>query len=487
MERKNIFALVALALLVGLAVFSLRSPEKGDRVGERPRPVAEIKPGSISTLEVTQPGGKDKVTLTKKGDKWQVTAPYDKPADQGAAKAAVEALEKLKWGDVVTQKKETHGELEVGEDKAVHVVAKDSGGAILADLFLGKVAGSATMVRIAGKDDVWQASDLYASTFKREGKTWREHLIFASGDLKADDAEKVTIKGGGATVKLERVQPEKKDDKDQKPASIYDAKWRIVESDNPALKAGIEIDNGVVNRIAQGVATLRANEFLDTAKPEEHGLAAGAPGQIELGVEFKGGKTAGVRIGQIKGEDYSVQATDSPQIFLVKKWGMEALAHIPQDVRDKTLLTLKGDQLTEVQVVQDKDVVTVKFDGKAWKADKVENADDGKAKALADSFDNLSGSGFIAPGAPELASLAKPKATVTLKPKTGAPVVLKIGDVRGDEVAVQKAGLDPMWLKKFQADRFLKKPADLQKDKNPPPAPGGMPGPGMMPPGFPPH
>ncbi|MFO0576342.1 MAG: DUF4340 domain-containing protein [Polyangia bacterium] len=483
MERKNIFALGALAVLVVLAVFSLRSPEKGDRVGERPRPIAEVKAGTIAALEVTQPGGKDKVTLAKKGDKWQVTSPYDKPADQGAAKAAVEALEKLKWGDIVTQKKETHGELEVSDDKAVHVVAKDSGGATLVDLYLGKIAGSATMVRVNGKDEVWQANDLYASTFKREGKTWREHAIF---DLKADDADKVTIKGGGATVKLERVPPPKgadgKDAKDEKPSSIYDAKWRIVESDSPSIKAGdgsVVIDHGVVNRIAQGLSTLRANEFLDIAKPEELGLAPGAPGQIEITVEYKGkdakdNKTAGVRIGQQKGEDYFVQTLDNPQIFSVKKWAMEALARIPQDIRDKTLVTLKSDQLAEVTVTQDKDVVALKYDdkAKAWKADKLADADDAKVKAVAESFDNLTATGFIPPGATELASLAKPTVTtVTLKPKAGAPIVIKVGDTRGDEVAVQKAGagspgsMDPMWLKKYQVDRFLKKPADLQKDK----------------------
>jgi hypothetical protein len=480
MERKNVFALIALVVLAGLAVLSLRSPEKGDRVGERPRPVAEIKAGSITTLEVTQPGGKDKVTVTKKGDKWQVTSPYDKPADQGATKAAVEALEKLKWGDVMSQKKEAHAEFEVSDDKAVHVVAKDAGGAVLIDLYLGKMAGSGAFVRVAGKDDVWQVSDLYTSNFKREGKSWREHMIFAAADLKADEAEKVTIKGGGTQVKLERInnagpEPAKDKDgkeiKDQKPTSIYDAKWRIVESD-PTFKPSKELDNGVVNRLAQAITTLRAEEFLDTAKPEELGLAPGAPGQIEITVSFKGGqgaaKTAGVRIGQMKGDNYYAQTLDSPQVFSVKKWGMDALARIPQDIRDKTLLTLKADQIAEIQVAQDKDVVQLKYDdkAKAWKADKVENADDAKVKAVAESFDNLSGTGFIAPGSPELASLAASKTTVTVKPKTGAPQVLKIGETRNNEdVAVQLAGLEPVWVKKFQVDRFLKKPADLQKEK----------------------
>ena len=37
------------------------------------------------------------------GDKWQVTAPYDKPADSQGVKEALEQLEKLHFGDVTTR------------------------------------------------------------------------------------------------------------------------------------------------------------------------------------------------------------------------------------------------------------------------------------------------------------------------------------------------------------------------------------------------
>jgi hypothetical protein len=461
MEKKTLYALVALLALGGLAFYVMRTPEKGDRVGEKPRPVAEIKAGSIAQLELTQPKGTDKVTLSKKGDKWQVTAPYDKPADQSAVKSVVEALEKMKWGDITTEQKDRHNDLEVTDDKAVHVVAKDSGGGVLCDLYLGKTAGSNTMVRVAGKDQVWQVTDLYASNFKKDAKSWRDHVIF---DLKADDANSVTIKGGGTRVKLERLPAAAGADGKAPSTSIFDAKWKVVEAD-PPLKAGMDVDNALINRMVQGTAALRAGEFVDNGKPEELGLAPGAPGQIEVVVGFKDNKTAGLRIGQLKGEDYSAQAVDSGQIFTAKKYALDAVAHLPQDVRDKSLVSFKEDQLDQVTVAQGADVVTLKHIDKAWKADKLPDADEAKAKSLAESFDNVSGTGFVPPGAPELASLAKPRAIITLKPKTGTPVVIHVGDARGDDVAVQKAGQDAMWIKKYQADRFLKKPADLAKDK----------------------
>lgn len=470
MEKKNLYALLALVALCGLAFYAMRTPEKGERVGEKPRAIAEIKSDKIATLEITQPGGADKVTLTKKGDKWQVTAPYDKPADQAAAKAAAEALEKIKWGDITTQQKERHAELEVSDDKAVHVIAKDAGGAVIADLLLGKSAGSATMARVAGKDEVWQAADLFTSTFKRDSKSWRDHVIF---DQKADEAQKVTLSSAAGKVVLERQAPAG-GDKDNKgaPPSLFDAKWKVIDGAIPTLKPGVELDHAMVNRIAQGLATLRAGEFLDAGKPEELGLAPGAPGQIEVQVAFKDGKTAGIRIGSVKGEDYHVQALDNPQIFTVKKWGVEALAHVPADLGDKSLLSVKADQIDSVTVAQGTDVLVVRAADKTWKADKLADADEGKLKSLVESFDNLGGSGFVAVGAPELASLAKPRATVTVVkkggPKSGAPLVLKIGDTRGDDVVVQRGGApagEALWLKKMQVDRFLKKPAEVAKDK----------------------
>ena len=462
MEKKTLYALVAFVALSVAAVVSLRSPDKGERVGERPRAVAEIKAGSVGTLEVSQPGDKDKVTLVKKGDKWQVTAPYDKPADPSTAKTAAEALEKVRWGDLVTQQKGRHAEFEVSDDKAVHVVAKDTGGAVLADLYIGKASGSATMVRVGGKDDVWQALDLYASTFKRESKTWRDHGIY---DLKADDAEKLVITGGGTKVTLERVPAAAGADGKPGSQNIYEAKWRVSEGD-AVLKPGLEVDHGLVNRMVQSLATLRASDFHDGAKPEELGLAPGAAGQIAVTVNFKEGKSAGVRIGVQKGEDFFVQTVDSPQVFAVKKFAMEAVAHIPQDIRDKSLTSLKADQIESVTIQQGTEVVTIKAKDKTWIADKPADADEAKLKQVVEGFEGLTGTGYLAPDAAELKSLVAPKAILTVKPKTGAPVIIRVGDARGEDFAVQKVGQDALWLRKLQVERLLKKPADLAKDKD---------------------
>jgi hypothetical protein len=155
-----------------------------------------------------------------------------------------------------------------------------------------------------------------------------------------------------------------------------------------------------------------------------------------------------VRIGQLKGDDYYVQTVDNPQVFTVKKFGLETVAHIPQDVRDKSILSLKSDQIESVTVVQGADVVSIKSVDKSWKSDKLPDADEAKLKQVVEGFDGIAGTGFLSPDAPELKSLMTPKATITVKPKTGAPVVLKVGDSRGDDFVVQKVGQDAMWRAK---------------------------------------
>src|SRR5579872_2369079 len=118
MEKRTIYALLALIAMASLAVIVLVRPEKHERTGEKERPLAEVKADQVRSLTLTQPGGKDTVTLAKQNDKWQVTSPYDKPADQQAVKSALESLEKMRWGDVTTQQKGQHGEMEVADDKA---------------------------------------------------------------------------------------------------------------------------------------------------------------------------------------------------------------------------------------------------------------------------------------------------------------------------------------------------------------------------------
>ena len=110
MNRKTLTAVAAFAILGLVALFALRQPEKGEATGDRQRPLAKIDPAALDTITVTRGGAA--TVLKREGGKLKVTAPVPYAADETAVKAAFEALEKLEFGNLVTENKAKQVELD---------------------------------------------------------------------------------------------------------------------------------------------------------------------------------------------------------------------------------------------------------------------------------------------------------------------------------------------------------------------------------------
>src|SRR5205085_6814327 len=130
---------------------------------------------------VAKDAGREKDTA-----KYKVTAPVAAAADEGNARTAFEAVEKVDLTDLVSDQKTKQAEFDVDDAKSVHVVAKSAkqGGKVLADLYFGKAVGAGTAVRPAGKDEIWLASGSLRYTFDKSGPDWRDRSVttFATGD-----------------------------------------------------------------------------------------------------------------------------------------------------------------------------------------------------------------------------------------------------------------------------------------------------------------
>src|SRR3954453_23996116 len=137
MEKKTLFALLAVVMLGVGAYMVLHAPEKGQRQGPPPRPIAQIKAGNLSTIEITNEK-QEKTVLTKKDNKWTITQPKEWAADQAAVKTLTDGLEKLGFGDIVSEGAEKHADLGVAEGKGARIALKDGKGTVVADLFVGK-------------------------------------------------------------------------------------------------------------------------------------------------------------------------------------------------------------------------------------------------------------------------------------------------------------------------------------------------------------
>ena len=446
MEKKTLYALVALVALGIGAVFAMRAPEKGERKGPPPRPIAAFKASDVASLEILTEK-QEKTVLTKSGDKWRITAPGDWPADAAGVKSLLDGLERLAFGDIVTETTDKHAELGVADGKAQRVTVKDQKGTVLADFLVGKSVSGFSMIRPVGKNAVWQATGFFPYMASREPKAWRDHLIVEFG---SGDADKLTVEGGGAKLTVEKTAD--KTDKGQ-------PKWKVDEATGDAPKTAEALDLEQVNGSVQALSALRAADFADDKKPEQVGLANAG---VTLTVTAKG-KTYTLLVGNASGEDVFVKTSDAPQIYTVKKFSLEQLTHKPIDYRDKQLVKAAENDLNAVEVSYAGQTVALDRAGDKWKARGI-TADDGKVKLLVGAFENLQGSGFSDEKDPVKTGLKKPAAMVTLHLKNKSTVTLKVGSLTKDQADyyMQKGGSpDVMLVKKFAVDRFLKKPADL--------------------------
>lgn len=449
MNKQTLAALLAFAVS-GLVAFAvLRSPEKGQRQGEKPRPLGRVKSGmDFDTIEVVR--GKDTTVIKKDGDKYRITAPMSYAADDYGTKQAFEAFDKLEWGDVVSEQKARHGEFEVGADALRVKAVKD--GKVLANLIVGKAVGPYTLVRVDDKDQVWQAVGSLKSTFDKDTSAWRDKTI---SSLKPEDVESIEVKAtrGG----LIQVRREQKPD-----GGASDATWSVATTPVKIPTLDQSIPAGIVS----AMQSLKANEFADGVKPEEAGVGDAA--SFVVTARLKGGKSVSIFVGKKKGDDdWYVKDADSSQIFLVKKYSLDRMLKPPIEFRDKTLCNLAEADVTEVAVTHGADSFTVVKNAADWKATRPAGleVDGTKVTPMLAAFKDWKAASFAEDPSPKATGLGKPQATIAARTKV-ASCTLRIGDETKDKqnYYAQPAGSPDVYLlAKWNADRVLKKLDDIRK------------------------
>jgi hypothetical protein len=454
MNRKTLTAGVVFAALLGLSFLVLRSPEKGTRTGEAPRPIPKIAAGDFDTLEVTK-GGQTTV-LKKDGSTYKVVKPVTYAADQEAAKQAFESLEKLEFDGIISDQKAKQDEMEVGAS-GVRVVAKKADKPV-ADLRIGKVANNLTMIRPEGKDEIWQAVGYLKYQYDKDPAGWRDKSITTFEEKDAHRIE-VTSKNGD---KIVLTRPEAKD------GGAGGGDWTVAQS---SVRVD-PLDKNIAPGIVSGLYAWKANDFADGIKLEETGL--NAPDNT-VTVGLKGDKKVTVLIGKKKGEeDYYVKIADNPQVFLVKKFNLERINKRPVEFREKVICNLNEGEITEVTVARDKDAYTlVKQPGKtgdqAWRVTKPKDVtlDTTKVNAIIGAFKDWKAASFADDSSAKATGLVKPSATITAKSNLkGSGCTLKVGSELGDKqnTYVERAGSPDVYVvPKWSLDRIMVKVDDLKK------------------------
>jgi hypothetical protein len=449
MNRKTLTAVAAFAILGLVAFFVLRQPEKGERAADRVRPVAKIDPLALDTITVTRSG----VTsmLKREAGKFKVTAPVAAAADDTAVKAAFEALEQLDFGNLVTEDKAKQAEFQVDDAKAIHVVAKnEKSGAALADLLVGKAVGNGTMVRVPGKDQIWQVTGPLRATFDKGPADWRNRDV---STFSTADAETITVKAkSGGMVVLK---------KNGKTAAGED-KWSVVSS----VPKFDRVDDSVANGLVGSLSAFKTNDFASGMAPAAAGLDA--PELTET-VGLKGGKNVTLMVGNKKAPDETYMMTgDTAQIYVVKNFNSDRIIKRPLDFKEKTLSDVGEADLKEVAVTHGADSYTLVHEGTAWKATKPPKfaLDPGRTPSIGGAFKDWKAMGIAEDATPATTGLAKPRATIVIKTMKGDTTTFKIGDETKEKNTVYLSSSkspDTYLVPKWSTDRLLVKLDDLKK------------------------
>jgi hypothetical protein len=442
MNKRTAAMLVVFVALAGGAWLALRAPQKGERRGPRelPKGVQALHKDEVDEFSVVK--GKEQTTLKKEGASWWVTTPVRYPADyDGGVKNALEKLADLTWEEVVSEQKERAKDLEVDEEKGVRVTAK-KGGVTLADLWVGKAVGQYTMVRPASGNEIWQVKGLPRWAIDKDTKGWRDKVVTT---LKHDDIQTITVDAGAkGKITIKRIAG----DKSKNTAEKYEVAESTLKID--------KLDDAVPQGLANAVAGLRAADFADAVKLEDAGLDKPA-----YTVTAKAGaSTLTLLVGKAAGENFYVKTGDKPQLFLVPKWTVERLAKPPIEFRDKTMVDVRADEVTGLDISYGGVELQLERQGADWKAKKPAlTVDAAKVMPIVQAF-----SGWKAAAFADTNAVGKPTARVTVRTKDKKATTLVIGALKDQDYPVQVAGRPEVYLvKKFAVDRVLKKPDDVKK------------------------
>jgi hypothetical protein len=471
MTRKTSVALIVFVVLLGGVYYLQTRPEKGERVGERPRPLPRLDVSEIRQVSITNKGKtvllekvveqvKDKPKPAKAEGKgsgsgsgsgagepedlphhWEMLKPVKYKADKYSADSVIEKLENLEFGDLVTERKDKHAEYDLTGDNVIHVVVFDKKKQKMADFYLGKVLSDYTMFRVDGKAEVWQAVGSVRFAFEREVKNWRDRTIV---DFKQEDARKLAVTTAGGTVTLSRP-----DDK---------GSWKVEQSPLPID----QLDDSTVTNLLTSLYSLSAFDFADGKSLEDAGLEQPV---ATITATLKDGKQVSLLVGGHKDEDYWVKRADAPQVFVLKKHTVESLLLRPIDFREKTVMSFKPADVVSLTLNKLKDKQSVKLTRKGddWLGNGKKVADSSKITEALDTLSMLKAEGFARNTAAEL-GLDKPDWTVEVKLKDRSSYLLTVGSVDKDGLfGVTRKGLDDIFtFRKYALDRFLLEPKDYQ-------------------------
>jgi hypothetical protein len=317
----KIYAALAVLVLLGLGLyFSMQQKKKHLTEHSATAATADLPQVGVSKDDVEKitkleikNADKSTVTLEKKGESWEVTAPVKAKANATNVRSLLDNLKELKVKESIDRTAATYGQYELTDEKAVHVIAYKEDGGKLADVYFGKSGSRGQMMRVGGKEGVWVASGYSSYLYTREVKNWRETAVLKFEDANAIQA---SIENKNGLFSFSK--------NGDKWAGSYTKRDKDGKLEKKAEKKWEKFDEGKVKDMLRAFKSLTAEDFADEKAETGLDTAAETGGVVKITLKDNAGEHV-IKVGKTsKGSSrYAIKEGGDGTVYVIGSWSAD--------------------------------------------------------------------------------------------------------------------------------------------------------------------
>jgi len=334
--RNTVIALVALAVLGGLAFFASRTPEPS-----KTHQLFAIKPADIESIQLRSPG-RDILVRRASDKSWQMAKPLLTRADASASDAMASAIANLEVLGTADPNPPDLAPFGL-EHPAVTVTLTTANGAALPAILVGKDApiGGNSFIKLANDPAVLLVASVFPGEVVKNTDDLRSHELLS---LKPADVNRIVLtRADGSSFEFVKQND----------------KWLITKPSNyPA-------DPAQITQLLNAITAAKANAFVED-KPDDAALDHYGLKHPSATVALYGGSDNRVETllfgfqvpDSTHNQTYARRAEGNQPICDVADYLVKAVTHSFDEYRDRTVLPFEQSNVGSVRMAGGPDDVT---------------------------------------------------------------------------------------------------------------------------------
>lgn len=296
--------LILFAVIIGACLYLYLKDE--DRVHYRLPEPAKVEKAKITKIEIQAPQS-ETIRLEKSGGKWVIGA-TGFTADEKPVHDMTHALAEVRLTALVSDSGD-YERYDLGEARAIRVVARSDNDTVLREMTVGKKAssGNYTFARIGDDPGVYHLSGGYQDIFDKTVDELRDKTVLA---FDRDTIERVSITSAGQTLEMNKTPLPDTGDDDKK-TDKEGLSGEEKESEAWTADDGRRIAPDGIKEIINTLSSLTCDGYLPKG-------AEAALTNPEFKIELTGEKTYTLSLFPLPkegGTDYAGISSENPSAF----------------------------------------------------------------------------------------------------------------------------------------------------------------------------